>query len=72
MSSVVEERQGTGQAGQPVGSSGARAVRRTVFWILIAILCIIFVARAEKPGSAPSQVGMCRPGLPTVATLMFS
>lgn len=44
MSSVVEERQGTGQAGQPVGSSGARAVRRTVFWILIAILCIIFVA----------------------------
>ena len=34
--------------------------------------CIIFVASAEKPGSAPSRVGMCMPGLPTVATLIFS
>ncbi len=29
---------------QPPGSSGARAVRRTGFWILIGILCVIFVA----------------------------
>src|SRR5918995_4998596 len=33
---------------------------------------IIFVASAEKPGRAPSQVGRCMPGLPTVATLIFS
>ena len=33
--------------------------------------CII-VASAEKPGRAPSRVGRCMPGLPTVATLIFS
>jgi multiple sugar transport system permease protein len=27
-----------------VGGSGARAVRRTGFWVMIAILCIIFIA----------------------------
>ena len=26
----------------------------------------------RSPGIAPSSVGMCRPGLPTVATLIFS
>ena len=30
------------------------------------------VISAETPGSAPTMVGMCRPGLPTVATLMWS
>ena len=34
--------------------------------------CIIRVASAEKPGMAPIQVGMCMPGFPTVATLIFS
>ena len=33
---------------------------------------IILVASAEKPGIAPIQVAMCMPGLPTVATLIFS
>ena len=31
---------------------------------------IIFVAIQDMPGMAPTRVGMCRPGLPTVATLM--
>ena len=34
--------------------------------------CIIQVASADMPGSAPRSVGMCMPGLPTVATLMAS
>ena len=29
---------------RPVGNSGARAARRTVFWLVIAILCVIFIA----------------------------
>jgi hypothetical protein len=33
---------------------------------------IIFVTSQEKPGIAPIHVGMCRPGFPTVATLIFS
>ena len=33
---------------------------------------IIRVASADIPGSTPSSVGMCMPGFPTVATLMFS
>ena len=33
---------------------------------------IIRVASAEKPGIAPIHVGRCMPGLPTVATLIFS
>jgi hypothetical protein len=33
---------------------------------------IMCVAIAETPGSPPSIVGMCMPGLPTVATLMWS
>ena len=44
MSSVVQERQATGRTGQPTGRSGARAVLRTGFWILIGILTVIFVA----------------------------
>ena len=32
---------------------------------------IIFVAIQDMPGIAPSQVGMCMPGLPTVATLIL-
>ena len=33
---------------------------------------IIRVASAEKPGMRADQVGMCMPGLPTVATLILS
>ena len=33
---------------------------------------IISVASAENPGKAPSHVGRCMPGFPTVATLIFS
>jgi multiple sugar transport system permease protein len=38
MTALVESR------ARPVGNSGARAARRTVFWIVIAILCVIFIA----------------------------
>jgi multiple sugar transport system permease protein len=46
MSAVVETggRPVGGNATGPVGGSGARAARRTVFWILIGILSIIFIA----------------------------
>src|SRR5215211_3817700 len=32
--------------------------------------CISLVASHDMPGTAPSQVGRCMPGLPTVATLI--
>ena len=32
---------------------------------------IIFVAIQDMPGRAPIRVGMCMPGLPTVATLIL-
>ena len=32
----------------------------------------MWVAMADMPGSPPSMVAMCMPGLPTVATLMCS
>ena len=35
-------------------------------------LAIIFVASHDIPGIAPISVGMCMPGLPTVATLIFA
>ena len=33
---------------------------------------IILVAMADMPGSTPIRLAMCMPGLPTVATLMWS
>ena len=32
---------------------------------------IIFVASQDMPGIAPTRVGMCIPGFPTVATRIF-
>ena len=53
----------------PIISMNSCSGGMSISSIFLVIMC---VARADMPGRPPSRVGMCIPGLPTVATLMWS